>query len=153
MTEPTPAQAAQTLATRYPAIPLPEEEEELFTTPHSAISRRRAWGAACLRLALTALAVDAVAAVGIAAEIQSMVPVDSLFTPFVKLAALLAFVLAIHSIQLGYQAQARARRYPLGGPALGAGTGLLVAYAVAALNICTVLVALAFSVQGMAVSR
>jgi len=152
MTEPTPAQVAQSLATRYPAIPLSEDAEQ-FTTPHSAISRRRAWGAACLRLALTALAVDAVAAVGVAAEIQSMVPVDSLFTPFVKLAALLAFVLAIRSIQLGHQAQTRARRYPLGGPAFGAGVGLSVAYAVAVFNTCTVLVALAFGVQGMAVSR
>ena len=152
MIEPSRAQAAHTLATRYPAIPLPEDEEQ-FTTPHSAISRRRTWGAACLRLALAALALDAVAAGGVAAEIQSMVPIDSLFTPFVKLAALLAFVLAIRSIQLGHQAQVRVRRYPLGGAAHGAGTGLSVAYAVAIFNVCTVLVALAFSVQGMAVSR
>jgi len=94
MIEPSHAQAAHTLATRYPAIPLPEDQEQ-FTTPHSAISRRRTWGAACLRLALTALTVDAVAAVGVAAQIQSMVPIGSLFTPFVKLAALLAFVAAV----------------------------------------------------------
>src|SRR5215813_5731286 len=152
MTESTHAQAAHTLATRYPAIALTEDEEH-FTTPHSAISRRRAWGADCLRLALTALGVDGLAALGIAAEIQSMVPVGSLFTPFVKLAALLAFVLAIRSIQLGHQAQTRARRYPVGGPAFGAGVGLSVAYTVAVFNICTVLVALAFGIQGMAVSR
>src|SRR5262249_3327612 len=142
MIEPSHSQAAHTLATRYPAIPLSEDEEQ-FTTPHSAISRRRLWGAACLRLALTALAVDAAAAAGVAAEIQSMVPIGSLFTPFVKFAALLALVLAIRSIQLGHQAQTRARRYPLGGPAFGAGVGLSVAYAVAVFNVCTVLVALA----------
>lgn len=134
---------------RYTAA-LAVEEDEQFTTPHSAISRRRRWGSASLRLALAALAVDGAVLIGVLFELLPDPPLQGLISPLIRLAALLALVLAVRSIAFGHRARARARRYPYGGPARGARPGLVVAYPVALVNVLVLLAALAFATQGAA---
>jgi len=149
MPSPSGMHAPGAFAGRYaPAIEA--EEDEQLTTPHSAVSRRRRWGGACLRLALAALALDGVALVGVLAETALTPQIEPVASPLIRLLALLALVLAVRSIAFGHRARARARRFPYGGPARGAGPGLAVAYPVVAFNVLILLVALAFSTQGAA---
>lgn len=149
MSSPSRMPAQDALPRRYAAA-FDAEEDEQFTTPHSAISKRRRWGGASLRLALAALAIDAVALVGVLVELLPSPPLEGVISPLIRLAALLAFVLAVRSILFGHRARARARRFPYGGPASGARPGLVVAYPVALVNILVLLAALAFATQGAA---
>ena len=138
-----------TLPGRYAAA-IEAEVDDQLTTPHSAISKRRRWGGASLRLALAALAVDGVVLAGVLVELLPNPPLHGIISPLIRLAALLALVLAVRGIALGHRARARARRFPYGGPARGARPGLAIAYPVALVNILVLLAAFAFATQGAA---
>jgi hypothetical protein len=149
MSSPSGMHAQGALPGRYAAA-IEAEGDDQLTTPHSAISKRRRWGGASLRLALAALALDGVVLAGVLVELLPNPPLQGIISPLIRLAALLALVLAIRGIAFGHRARARARRFPYGGPARGARPGLAVAYPVALVNFLMLLAAFAFATQGAA---
>lgn len=149
MSSPSGMHAQGALPGRYAAA-IEAEGDDQLTTPHSAISKRRRWGGASLRLALAALALDGVVLAGVLVELLPTPPLQGIISPLIRLAALLALVLAIRGIAFGHRARARARRFPYGGPARGARPGLAVAYPVALVNFLMLLAAFAFATQGAA---